>query len=100
MSIHQGKRHDYLGMELDYCVKGKVNIGMIKYVSNMLEDFPETLKKTDIARTPAAGDSLFNKGQGRKLHQERADMYHTMVAKALFLCKRARPDIQLSLIHI
>ena len=25
---------------------------------------------------------------------ERAETFHTMVAKGLFLCKRARPDIQ------
>jgi hypothetical protein len=43
--------------------------------------------------TPAS-DGLFNDGQGKKLNQECADAYHTMVAKALFLCKRARPDIQ------
>jgi hypothetical protein len=43
--------------------------------------------------TPAS-DGLFNEGQGKKLNQERADAYHTVVAKALFLCKRARPDMQ------
>ena len=48
---------------------------------------------TDTAITPASG-GLFNEGQGKKLDQDRADAYHTMVAKALFLCKRARPDIQ------
>ena len=91
--IHRGKRHDYLGMELDYSVKGKVKINMTKYVENMIEDFPEKIKTTDTAITPAS-DGLFNEGQGKKLDQGRADAYHTMVAKALFLCKRARPDIQ------
>jgi hypothetical protein len=63
---------------------------MIKYVENMIRDFPERLKGTDIAKTPA-GDGLFNKGQGEKLPMERAEAYHTMV---VFLCKHARPDIQ------
>jgi hypothetical protein len=66
---------------------------MIEYVSEMLKHFPQTFKENEVATTNAS-DTLFNEGQGRKLHQERADMYHTMVAKALFLCKRARPDIQ------
>jgi hypothetical protein len=90
---HRGKIHEYLGMEIDYTEKGKVIFGMIKYVENMIKDFPMKLKSTDIAQTPA-GDGLFNEGQGKKLPTERAEAYHTSVAKGLFLCKRARPDIQ------
>jgi hypothetical protein len=90
---HCGKVHEYLGMEIDYTKKGKVIFGMIKYVQNMIRDFPQTLKSTDNAMMPA-GDGLFNEGQGRKLPMERAEAYHTMVAKGLFLCKCARPDIQ------
>jgi hypothetical protein len=90
VKLHRGKIHDYLGMELDYSEVNKVKIGMIKYVKNMLEDFPEKLKD----KTPA-GDDLFKKGQGKMLETERAEGYHTMVvAKGLFLCKRSRPDIQ------
>jgi hypothetical protein len=73
-------------MEIDYSVNGKVKIGMIKYVENMLNDFPEKIKHTDSATIPAS-NGLSNDGQGKKLNQERADAYHTMVAKALFLWK-------------
>ena len=37
--IHQGKKHDDLGMELDFSEKGKVTIGMTDYVEGMQEDF-------------------------------------------------------------
>jgi hypothetical protein len=93
VAIHRGKKHDYLGMEIDFSEKGKVKIGMTEYVESMLEVFPEKIKSTNTAVTPAS-DGLFNEGQGKKLNEECADAYHTMVAKALFLCKRARPDIQ------
>jgi hypothetical protein len=93
VTIHQGKIHEYLGMEIDYSVKAKVKIGMIQYVENMLEDFPEKINSTDTAIMPAS-DGLFNKGQGKKLNQECTDAYHKMVAKALFICKCARPDRQ------
>jgi hypothetical protein len=93
VAIHRGKIHDYLGMEIDFSEKGKVKIGMTEYAESMLEVFPEKIKSTDTAVTPAS-DGLFNEGQGKKLNEERADAYHTMVAKALFLCKRARPAIQ------
>jgi hypothetical protein len=93
VTSHRGKKHDYLGMELDYTEDGKVKFGMKKYVESMLNEFPTKFKKTDKAASPA-GDSLFNEGQGEKLETGRAETYHTTVAKGLFLCKRARPDIQ------
>ena len=93
VTMHQGKIHEYLGMEVDYSLKGKVNIGMMEYVGNMLKYFPEKIKSTDTVITPAS-NGLFNEGQGKKLSQERTDAYHTMVAKALFLWKHARLDMQ------
>jgi hypothetical protein len=93
VTTHRGKIHEYLGMELDYIEDGKVKIGMIKYVENMLKEFPMKFTSTDKTASPA-GDSLFNQGQGKKLEEQRAEKYHTFTAKGLFLCKRARPDIQ------
>jgi hypothetical protein len=80
-------------MELNFSEKGKVKIGMTQYVASIPEVLPEKLKSTDTAVTPAS-DGLFNEGQGKKLSEERADAFHRTVAKALFLCKRARPDTQ------
>jgi hypothetical protein len=39
VAINWGKNHDCLGMELDFGVKGKVKVGITKYVQDMLEDF-------------------------------------------------------------
>ena len=30
-TVHRGKNHDYLGMDMDWSKDGKVTIGMIKY---------------------------------------------------------------------
>jgi hypothetical protein len=91
--IHRGKIHEYLGMQFDYAKPGNVKIGMIKYAEDMLDEFPIIFKSTDKASLPA-GNSLFNKGQGKKLEMQRSEAYHIMVAaKGLFLCKHARPDI-------
>jgi hypothetical protein len=80
-------------MELDYQKRGELKINMTKYVENMLNNFPVKLGKNDVVKTPA-GDNLFNLGTGAKLDTKRAEIFHTFVAKGLFLCKRARPDIQ------
>jgi hypothetical protein len=89
-TTHRGKIHEYLGMQLDYTKDRKVKIGMIKYVENMLKEFPIKFKSTDKATLPR----LFNRGQGKKLEIEWAEAYHTMVAKGLFLGKHTRPEIQ------
>jgi hypothetical protein len=89
----RGRVNDYLMMELDYQKQGELKINMTKYVKNMLNDFPVKLGKKDMAKTPAR-DNLFNLGTGAKLDMKRLEIFHTFVAKGLFLCKRARPDIQ------
>ena len=93
VTAHRGMKHDYLGMELDYSTKGELHVGMCKYVSNMCDEFPIKITAKDTAKTPA-GDNLFEEGSSAKLDSKRAEIFHTWVAKALFLCKRARPDIQ------
>jgi hypothetical protein len=89
----RGRVPNYLGMELVNQKQGELKINMTKYVKNMLNNFPVKLGKKDIAKTPA-GDNLFNLGTRAKLDTKRAEISHIFVAKGLFLCKRARPDIQ------
>ena len=71
--------------------EGKVTLGMTKVVENMMKDFPEKLKSTDAAKTPA-GNGLFSQGQGGTT--ERAEACCAMVAKGSFLRKCVRPDTQ------
>ena len=40
MQVSQGKVHTYLGMKLDYTVKGQVKISMVDYVDECNEDVP------------------------------------------------------------
>jgi hypothetical protein len=59
----------------------------------MLNDFPVKLGKKDVAKT-LAEDNLFNLGTTAKLDTKRSEIFHTFVTEGLFLCKRARPNIQ------
>jgi hypothetical protein len=79
-------------MTFDFTSPGKVKVDMTDYVAGMLEDFPVKFKPTEVATTPAAED-LFAEGTSEKLNKEQAELFHTFVAKGLFACKRARPDI-------
>ena len=60
----------------------------------MLDDIPEDMKGK--SATPAA-HHLFDILQDEtKLSQADTDLFHHFVAQLLYLSKRARPDIQLS----
>ena len=83
-------------MIFDYQEKGKVKINMTSYIKDILDEFPMDLKMTDTARTPAAND-LFNEGQGKDLDMDCKEAFHRVVAKGLFVSKRARPDIHLTI---
>ena len=49
---HRGTFHEYLGMELENSMPGKVKITMIPYLEETLDEFPEEITAT--CTTPAA----------------------------------------------
>jgi hypothetical protein len=87
----RGPRHDFLGMIFNFGEKGKVKVDMTEYVKNMINSL--SIKIDGVERTPAA-DDLLAASTGDLLSKERKEEFHTTVAKGLFVCKRARPDIQ------
>ena len=93
LTINRGKIHDYLGMQLDYSDDNKVKITMFDYIKNMLDEIPDDMSGE--SNTPAA-QHLFevNNEDPVKLDSTKSILFHHLVAKLLFLCKRARPDIQ------
>ncbi len=94
ITINRGKVHDYLGMTLDYNKEGKCVVKMVDYVKNMLNDLDEDIFQGEAA-TPAS-NHLFtvNEDNPEPLDDKKAEFFHHLVAKLLFLCKRARPDLQ------
>ncbi len=91
LTVTRGTIHDYLGMTLDYSRAGKVQITMYDYIERMLDELPAEMD--GIAATPAAQHLFDVNPNSTKLGQENSDLFHATVAKLLFLCKRARPDI-------
>ena len=92
VKVTRGPIHDYLGMTFDFSQPGKVSIDMIDYMKSMVEEFSVKLGPKDTAPTPAPED-LFAAGESSPLDKKQAEEFHTFIAKALFACKRARPDI-------
>jgi len=92
--MHLGKKHDYLGVDMEFCDDGALEVSMIKYLKNVIEEFPEVIKGR--AATPAH-EKLFvirDEKDAKLLDEERALAFHHMVAQLLFMATRARRDIQ------
>jgi hypothetical protein len=92
LTVNRGKIHEYLGMTLDYSVKGKVTITMFDYIKKLLEELPSDMNGDAV--TPAANHLFDISEKPELLEEEKSVLFHHNVAKLLFLCKRARPDLQ------
>jgi hypothetical protein len=57
VKVTRGKRHNYLGMTLDYSTPGEVKIDMVEYNKSMIKTFPEEIRNK-IVTTPSS-ESLF-----------------------------------------
>jgi hypothetical protein len=95
LAVHRGKKHNYLGMDLDYSERGKLKMSMINYINNVLKEFPEHLGAST-ATSPAA-EHLFkvrDESEAQLIPEEQAQDFHQVVAQLLFLSSRAQRDIQ------
>ena len=83
-----------MGMTLDYSKLGKVIVDMKDYMKkDMLKEFPSHEIKEKA--TSPANENLFKINESSpKLSETQKESFHTMVAKGLFLGKRARQEIQ------
>lgn len=91
LTVSRGRIHDYLGMRFDYTVPGQVQVTMFDFIDNFLNEVPSDMKGE---RATPAPNHLFDISPDLpRLDQTTADLFHTLVAKLLYLCKRTRPDI-------
>ena len=72
------KVYEYLSMTSDYTTVWEVKIDMRKYVKNMIDDFFINIDKSQAVVRPWTIV---------------VRLFHTTVARGLFLCKISRPDI-------
>ncbi len=101
ITVHSGLEHDYLGMILTYHPgQQSVTLNMTKYVEGCIEEFEMEnagilLKKVV---TPATSNlfRIRNHNEVKKISVNQAKMFHSTVAKLLFLAKRGRPDVLLA----
>jgi hypothetical protein len=101
ITVHEGLSHDYLGILITYKPEEQsVTLDMKNYIEGCINEFMQENQDVVLRSiaTPAT-DNLFkirSKDEAILLGKEKAKMFHSTVAKLLFLAKRGRPDVLLT----
>ena len=83
--------HSFLGMTLDFSVKGECRVQQFGHVEDMIRDFPEETG-TSVALT-LASNYLYEEGGDLLLSTEKKEIFHRITAKGIFVSSRSWPDI-------
>ena len=91
LSMHIGKRHDYLGMILDFTTPGILEIDMGDYIQVILQDTPTNLRGTSMV--PAAKHLFTTRPDAPKINSQEQELFHHLTMQLMYLSQRGRPDI-------
>ena len=87
--INEGVFHSYLSMIMDFSQLGKVKITMPQYVEEMMEQFEVEGR----AATPALENLFEVREESPLLDDNLQEIFHSRVAKVLYIAKRVRPEL-------
>ena len=92
LSMHIGKRHDYLGMILDFTTPGALEIDMSDYIQVILQDTPANLRGTSMV--PAAKHLITTRPDAPKISPQEQELLHHLTMQLMYLSQHGRPDIR------
>jgi hypothetical protein len=93
MAVTRGKEHVFLGMNITFHNDGTASIVMKDYIKEAIAHFGEDI--TRFATTPAKRNLFEIKENSGPLTDADREIFHSVVAKLLYVSKRGRLDIQL-----
>jgi Reverse transcriptase (RNA-dependent DNA polymerase) len=94
MTVTRGKDHVFLGMHIHLNDNKTVDIIMKSYIEQAIEDFGEAIT---FASTPARKNLFDIRQESPRLNEERAEVFHGIVQKMLYVAQRARIDVLLAI---
>ena len=86
----RGKTHNFLGMMLTFRSDGCLQVSMKDHIDDLLKSYPGA---KGVASTPVSKSLFSIDDKSKFLNKEEKELFHSCVAKALFIAKCARPDI-------
>lgn len=89
-----GNKHSYLAMNVEVTSEG-ITVDMKAYIDKILEG-----KKYGTSKSPATDDLFHIPDNSPKLDDARKKIFHSDVARLLYLAKRARVDILTAISHL
>ena len=92
LSMHIGKRHDYLGMILGFTTPGTLEIDVSDYIQVILQDTPANLRGTSMV--PAAKHLFTTCPDASKISPQEQELFHHLTMQLMYLIQRGRPDIR------
>ena len=94
MVVTRVKEYNFVGMDIRIKDNGTVEIQMKDQILECFEAFGELVMKD--TNNPAK-HNLFNLDESKSLNEKKMELFHHIVEKLLYVSKRARVDINLSI---
>ena len=95
MTVTRGPRHDFLGMQIEYHGDGTASIHMPAYIQEAIDE--SGLQIHTNSPSPCSGTLLKIDPDSPALGRKRAQTFHSVVAKLIYVGTRTRTDILLAL---
>ena len=81
MTVSRGKKHKYLGMDLDFTMKGEVKVTMVDYTKECIKIFDKVAPLELGTKSSAAVSNFFEVDEdSKKLSPRKAEVFHRLVA--------------------
>ena len=93
--MKRGKEHVFVGMNISFIGDNKVKLTMKSYLEEAIQTFGEDVSVG--AATPANRNLFIVNEALPSLETRKAEIFHHVVAKLLYVAKRARIDLQLAI---
>ena len=92
LKTSRGKTHTFLGINFKIKKDKNVELEMIDQLNEAVTAFGEVINKT---AATASKPYLFNvREDAELLDKEKSEVFHSVVAKLLYIMKRTRPDLE------
>ena len=98
MSVDEGDSFNFLGMNITITPDKNINIEMKDQISEAVDWFGEQITEKPV--TPANKNLFSTAKNSKQLDDQKSEIFHSVVAKLLYITKRARPDIETSVSYL
>jgi hypothetical protein len=106
VTLHEGVKHNYLGMTFDFSIIGQVTITMLGYETDLISDWfgihfdDKIVPARDKFASDPASMSIFEKGDSPLLCDKNSAIYHSYVMRVAFLAKRVKPELNVAISYL